>query len=91
MDEQMSGASLIDQIKLLGEWYPLIAKVQVAISAKDPHDRAVGIVECLLWCANKSQTEMDDEALEHIEAILRSPEGTAAFDWAVKKLEDLQK
>jgi hypothetical protein len=91
MDEKVVGASLVDQIKLLGEWYPLIAKVQVAISTKDPHDRAVGIVECLLWCAGKSQTEIDDEALEHIEAILKSPEGASAFDWAVAKIEGLSK
>jgi hypothetical protein len=91
MDEQISGISLVDQIKLLGEWYPLIAKVQVAVASKDAHDRAVGIVQCLLWCAGKSPTELDDEAIEHIEAILKSPEGEAAFDWVVKKVEGIRK
>jgi hypothetical protein len=31
-------------------------------------------------------TELDDEALGHFEAVLRTPEGKAFFDWIVGKV-----
>ena len=80
------GLSFLAKIKLLTEWAPLIARVQVVLEAKTPHERAAAIVDALQWAAGKSNTELDDEALFHIEAILMSPEGKAAFDWVVQKV-----
>jgi hypothetical protein len=37
--------------------------------------------------AGKSGTEVDDEALEHLEAVLKSPEGQAFFNWCVTKID----
>lgn len=88
MDEQNfgDGLSFLAKIKLLTEWAPLIARAQVVFEAQTPRDRAAAIVDALQWAAGKSNTEIDDEALFHIEAILNSPEGKAAFDWAVQKV-----
>jgi len=80
------GLSFLAKIKLLTEWAPLIARVQVVLEAKDAHTRAVAIVDALQWAAGKSNTELDDEALSHIEAMLQSAEGKAAFDWVVAKV-----
>lgn len=88
MEEEVygDGLSFLAKIKLLTEWAPLIARVQVILEAKEPLDRATAIVDALQWAAGKSNTEVDDEALFHIEAILRSNEGKAAFDWVVQKV-----
>lgn len=88
MEEEVygDGLSFLAKIKLLTEWAPLIARVQVILEAKDPLDRATAIVDALQWAAGKSNTEVDDEALFHIEAVLKSNEGKAAFDWVVQKV-----
>jgi hypothetical protein len=46
----------------------------------------VAIVKTLQWAAGKSTTSLDDETLRHVEAVLRTPEGKAAFDWAYAKI-----
>lgn len=75
---------LLDKVRLLVEWAPLLARFQTVASAKTPHDRAVALVEALQWAAGKTPTQLDDDALEHVEAVLKTPEGQAAFDWFVK-------
>lgn len=81
-----SGLSFIEKVKLLTEWAPLISRLQVILEAQDAHGRAVAIVDALQWAAGKSNTELDDEALFHIESVLRSDEGKAAFDWILSKV-----
>lgn len=88
MEEEVygDGLSFLAKIKLLTEWAPLIARLQVILEAKEPLERATAIVDALQWAAGKSSTELDDEALFHIEAVLKSDEGKAAFDWVVQKV-----
>jgi hypothetical protein len=77
---------LLDRVRLLVEWAPLLSQLQAIGVAVGPHDRAVAVVKALQWAAGKTGTEVDDEALEHIEAVLKTAEGRAAFDWAIKKV-----
>lgn len=88
MEEEVygDGLSFLAKIKLLTEWAPLIARLQVILEAKEPLERATAIVDALQWAAGKSSTELDDEALFHIESVLKSDEGKAAFDWVVQKV-----
>lgn len=81
-----AGMPLLDKLKLFAEWAPIIARLQAVVSASTPYDQAVGIVDFLRWAAGKSSTEIDDEALFHLEAVLKSPEGQAFFKWVVEKL-----
>jgi hypothetical protein len=87
-EEEIYGAGfpLLDRLKLLAEWAPLLAQLQVIGSAQSPHEQAVAIVKTLQWAAGKSTTSLDDETLRHVEAVLRTPEGKAAFDWAYAKI-----
>ena len=79
---------LLDRVRLLVEWAPLLGQLQAIGSATDPHERAVAIVKALQWAAGKTGTEVDDEALEHLEAVLKTAEGKAAFEWAVKNVSE---
>jgi hypothetical protein len=87
-EEEIYGAGfpLLDRLKLLAEWAPLLAQLQVIGSAKSPHEQAVAIVKTLQWAAGKSTTSLDDETLRHVEAVLRTKEGKEAFDWAYAKI-----
>jgi len=87
-DEQEfgSGLGLLDKLRMLAEWAPLLGRLQSITSAKTPHDQALAVVSTLQWAAGKSGTTVDDEALEHVEAVLRTAEGKAAFQWALDKI-----
>lgn len=89
MDNENYGdsLSLLSKLKLLAEWAPLLGRLQAVVSAENPQEQALAIVKALQWAAGKSGTQIDDEALEHIEAVLRSPEGAAAFQWVVAKIQ----
>ena len=87
-EEELYGAGfpLLDKLKLLAEWAPLLARLQGIANATTPHEQALAIVKTLKWAAGKSMTEVDDEALGHVEAVLATPEGKAALEWAVGKV-----
>jgi hypothetical protein len=87
-EEELYGAGfpLFEKLKLLAEWAPLLARLQSIADAKTPHDQALAIVRTLKWAAGRSMTEVDDEALGHVEAVLATPEGKAALEWAVGKV-----
>jgi hypothetical protein len=81
-----AGMPILDKLKLLAEWAPLIGRLQSVMDAKAPYDQATAIVKTLQWAAGKSQTSLDDEALFHLEAVLKTPEGQAFFNWVVGKV-----
>jgi hypothetical protein len=56
------------------------------MDADTPYDQATAVVKTLQWAAGKSQTAIDDEALFHLEAVLKTPEGQAFFNWVVGKV-----
>jgi hypothetical protein len=91
-DEELYGAGfpLFEKLKLLAEWAPLLGRLQAVTSAQTPHDQALAIVKALQWAAGKSQTALDDEALFHLEAVLKTPEGAAFFKWAADKITGVE-
>ena len=87
-EEEIYGAGLpiFEKLKLLAEWAPLIGRLQSVMDAKTPYDQATAVVKTLQWAAGKSSTSLDDEALFHLEAVLKTPEGQAFFNWVVGKV-----
>lgn len=87
-EEELYGAGLpiLDKLRMLAEWAPLIGRLQVVLDAKTALERATAIVKALQWAAGKSDTTLDDEALFHLEAVLKTPEGQAFFNWAAAKV-----
>ncbi|NBW12100.1 MAG: hypothetical protein EBR82_29125 [Caulobacteraceae bacterium] len=86
--EDIYGANLpiFEKLKLLAEWAPLLGRLQAIASAKTPYDQSLAVISAIQWAAGKSNTELDDEALFHLEAVLRTSEGKALFDWAASKV-----
>jgi len=87
--EDLYGANLpiLDKLKLLAEWAPLLGRLQAVINAETPYEQAVAVVKTLQWAAGKSDLELDDEALFHLEALLKTPEGQATFHWIISKVQ----
>lgn len=83
--------SLSDKIKLLSELAPLFLIVQQVAMANEDRQRAMLILDGLQFLAGKTNTHEDDEALELLENVLKSPEGTALFAWVVKKFSSVTK
>lgn len=81
-----AGLGLLDKLKLLAEWAPLLNRLQMVALAQDPQEQALAVVSAAQWAAGKSPTTLDDEALAHVEAVLRTPEGKAAFGWLLGKI-----
>lgn len=85
-DEELYGAGLpfFDALKLLAQYAPLIGRAQAIAAAPTAYDKALAIVDSLKWAASKSErTTVDDEAVDHLQAVLKTPEGKAFFEWMV--------
>lgn len=84
LDDERFGAGgmpILDQLKLLAQWGPLLGFLQNVALAPTTKDKALAILSALLFAAGKTATPIDDEVVKHLDAILKSPEGGALFDW----------
>lgn len=84
LDDERFGAGgipILEQLRLLANWGPLLGHLQQVATAPSPRDKALAILGALMFAAGKTNTKVDDEVVKHLEAVLRSPEGAALFDW----------
>jgi len=77
---------LLDKLRLLAEWAPLLARLQEVGAAKTPHAQALAAVSVAQWAAGKSETLVDDEMLAHFEAVLRTPAGQEFLEWVLEQI-----
>ena len=83
--------SIWEQLRLLSEWSPLLAFGQKLMAETDPHAKTIVVAEALEWLASKTKaTNVDDELVNLVSAILKSPQGEALVRWCVKKAEDVR-
>jgi hypothetical protein len=84
-DEQFGqmygGLSIIDKVRLLAAWAPLLAKLEAVALAKTPAEKALALVAALRLAADKTKTDKDNNVLDRIEAVLKTPEGQALVEW----------
>jgi hypothetical protein len=67
--------NIIEQVRLLHEWSPLIGYGRRLAGPLDAGERAVIIGDLLEWLAEKTRTKFDDRVASRVAAILRTPEG----------------
>jgi len=77
-------ASLREKLQLLVEWSPLIGHASAISAASTPLERALKISAALRWAAEKTQTHVDEELVDLLEAVLKSDEGAALFSYLVE-------
>ena len=73
--------SIIDKVKLLAAWAPMLAKLEAVAVAKTPQEKAIALVAALRLCADQTSTTKDNNVLDRVEAILKTPEGQALIEW----------
>ena len=89
-NELIYGGSIVDKARLLMAWAPLLAQLEAVASAKTPHEKAVAIIGALRVAANKTTTEKDNNVLDRVEEILKTPEGMALVDWFILFAKDVK-
>ena len=79
--EVYGGMSIVDKVKLLAAWAPMLAKLEAVAVAKTPQDKALALVAALRLAADHTSTVKDNNVLDHVEALLKTPEGKALVEW----------
>ena len=79
--QMYGGLSIVGKIALLAQWAPLLAKLEAVATAKTPAEKAVAIIAALRMAADKTATEKDNNVLDLIENVLKTPEGLALVNW----------
>lgn len=92
VDENKYGAasniSLWDKIRLLQEWSPVVTYVQAFLAESDPHAKTLIVADACEWLASKSKnTQVDDELVAHVTAVLKSPQGESLLRWVLDKVD----
>lgn len=84
-DEQFGamygGLSIVDKVRLLAAWAPLLAKLEAVAVAKTPAEKALALIAALKLAADKTTTQKDNNVLELLEAVVKTPEGLALVNW----------
>ena len=80
-NEQFGSMSIVAKIALLAQWAPMLAKLEAVSSAKSPQEKAIAMVSALKLAAGKTATDKDNDVLELIEAVLKTPEGVSLVNW----------
>jgi hypothetical protein len=83
-----AGLSIWDQIRLLQEWSPLLGYGQRFVQTEDVHARSIVVGEAAEWLASKTRSQLDDQLVQLLVAVLRTKEGEALVRWSLLKAEE---
>lgn len=81
------GFPIWDQIKLLTEWSPLLSFGQRIVAEPDHYKQSLIVADALEWLAAKTKSPMDDDLVNLLDAVVRTPQGEALIRWAIAKVE----
>lgn len=85
----MTQASMLEQLRMMRDWAPLLGYGRRYVAATDPHERSLVIADLVEWCASRTTGTLDDRLARHIAAILKTPEGEALVRDLVSVVESL--
>jgi hypothetical protein len=87
---QESQANILDQVRLVKEYWPLVTLGRQILAEQDAYKRALLVADAAEWLASKSKTRLDDDALRLVTELARTPQGEQLIRWAIDKAEALQ-
>jgi len=88
MAAEVSNMNILEKIRLISEYAPLLTYFQQLAAAEDPHDKAMVAADAAEWIASKTEIEWDDEVLSLVADIIASEEGEALIRWIVERVND---
>lgn len=88
--QMYGGLSIVGKIQLLAQWAPLLAKLEAVATAKTPAEKAAAIIAALRLAADKTSTDKDNNVLDLLENVLKTPEGLALVNWFALVAQDIK-
>lgn len=82
-------AKVADKIRLIVDWAPALSLVSEISAAKSSKGRADAALKLMRFVATKTETPIDDDLLERIEAVLVSPQGEELFRYCCALIEGI--
>ena len=79
--------SIWEQLRLLSAWSPLIGYGQRFVQTADPYQKAMIASEACEWLAAKTDSQLDDQLVQHVVAVLKTKEGEQLVRWALLQVE----
>lgn len=76
-------ATVAQKVKQLVEWAPALSLLSEISAASTAKERVDGALKLMRFVATKTQTPIDDELLERLEAVLLSSQGQELFQYIV--------
>lgn len=77
-------ATVADKVRMIVEWAPALSLLSEISAADTAKERAAGALKLMRFVATKTDTPVDDDLLERIEAVLNSPAGSELLDYVVR-------
>lgn len=86
MNEAGMLGDMYKNFRLMTELAPLLGKLQALGAAKTPQEQAIALVDLARFGAGRTETKLDDEALDRVEAVLRTDAGKELMQWVLKQI-----
>jgi hypothetical protein len=86
MNEAGMLGDMLRNFRLMTELAPVLKHLQALGKAGTPHEQALAVIELAKFGATRTETELDDEALDRIEAVLRTDAGKELLNWVLKQI-----
>lgn len=74
---------IADKVRLIVEWAPALSLLSEISAAETAKGRAEGALKLMRFVATKTDTAIDDDLCERVEACLLSPQGEELFRYIV--------
>jgi hypothetical protein len=75
--------SLADRVKILVDWWPLVVLLQQVAVCAPGRPQAEAFADCLRFLASKTEVDVDDRLVEHVQKLIATPEGGELIDYVV--------
>ena len=82
-------AKVADKIRMLVEWAPALSMLSEISGASTANERAGVALKLMRFVATKTDTPVDDDLLERLEAVLVSAQGQELFRYVVDLIEGI--
>jgi hypothetical protein len=75
--------TVAQKVRLLVDWAPALSLLSEISAASTAKGRAEGALKLMRFVATKTETPVDDDLCERVEACLLSPQGEELFRYIV--------
>lgn len=75
--------TIADRLKFLLDWWPLVVLLQQVAVAEPGRSQATAVTDCMRFLASKTEIDVDDQLVQHVQKLIATPEGGELIDYVV--------